>query len=170
MAERLGSSSASLKIEAFSGTDIVASSNSLLITNLLDIKTGHNVIRQRYVREAEQSAEQFFAILRELTSGDDDETLKNFLNYLTSPSPSCLSSIYYRGRVPLGIRRGYRSLGEKNLRIFANLHEAVLGFIDRHFRRLKRHTQKHILVVLQISCTFFGRWPAFFTAKQHVWL
>jgi hypothetical protein len=35
-----------------------------------------------------------------------------------------------------------RSLGEKNLRIFANLHEAVLGFIDRHFRRLKRHTQK----------------------------
>ncbi len=34
---------------------------------------------------------------------------------------------------------GMRSLGERNFKVFFDLHQATLDFFDRHFRRLQRH-------------------------------
>src|SRR5207249_2840412 len=38
-------------------------------------------------------------------------------------------------------RDGMRKLGERNLEIFMNLHEATLHFFNRHFRKLQRHVE-----------------------------
>lgn len=35
-----------------------------------------------------------------------------------------------------------RRLGERNLKVYAELHDATLGFFDRHYRRLLRHTKE----------------------------
>jgi hypothetical protein len=37
--------------------------------------------------------------------------------------------------------KGMRSLGEKNLIIFHNLHEAAMSFYTRHFKKLQRHVK-----------------------------
>ncbi len=146
IAQRLGKSSSTLTLEAFTGDVRVADSNCILITNLLDIKTGQNVTRQRHIREAEQSADQFFSVLRDLSNGSDDDALKDFLSYCNIPFTSASQALFARGLVTQwDADAGMRMLGENNLKVFDYLHDAALDFVDRHYRRLKRHTKQRDL-------------------------
>jgi HKD family nuclease len=138
--KRLGESSTTIHIESYDGIDKVGDSNVVLVTNLLSIENDKPVRRERHIKEAQQSAAQFFAVLSDLLQGDDDQALLTFLSY-------CNISVGGISRAPVlrhikptwdgGI--GMRSLGERNLKVYLDLHQATLDFFDRHFRRLQRH-------------------------------
>src|SRR5205807_988870 len=48
-------------------------SNAVLLTNLRDISTGNSTRRERYVKEAQESAAQCYAVLADLINGSDDD-------------------------------------------------------------------------------------------------
>lgn len=138
--QRLGESSTLIQIEAYEGGDTVGSSNVVLVTNLLSIENDKPLRRERHIKEAQQSAPQFFAVLRDLLQGDDDQALLTFLSYCNIPVGGISRAPVLRHMKPAwdgGI--GMRSLGERNLEIYLDLHLATLDFFDRHFRRLQRH-------------------------------
>ena len=110
------------------------------MTNLLSIENDRPVRRERHIKEAQQSAAQFFAVLSDLLQGDDDQALLTFLSYCNIPVGGISRAPVLRHIKPTwdgGV--GMRSLGERNLKVFFDLHQATLDFFDRHFRRLQRH-------------------------------
>ncbi len=138
--KRLGESSTTIQIEAYEGADTVGDSNAVLVTNLLSIENDKPVRRERHIKEAQQSAAQFFAVLSDLLQGDDDQALLTFLSYCNIPVGGISRAPVLRHLKPTwdgGI--GMRSLGERNLKVYLDLHQATLDFFDRHFRRLQRH-------------------------------
>jgi hypothetical protein len=146
IAQRLGKSSSTLVLEAFTNDICIANSNHLLITNLLDVKTGQSVARQRHLREAEQSADQFIAVLRDHINSRDDDALKYFLSYCDIPFVSTARPYFARGlATQWDLNAEMQTLGEKNLKVFDYLHDAALDFFDRHYNRLKRHTKQRDL-------------------------
>ena len=138
----LNEESTVLKLESFEGDELEAQSNSLLITNVKDIKTDKPVRRERHIKEAQQSPAQFFAVLRELIGTGDDEALLIFLNYCDIPFTG-----FTRPRFSGAARavwdggEGMRKLGDKNLKIYTDLHPSAIAFFDKHFRKLKKHTE-----------------------------
>lgn len=140
---RVDEESTLIKLEALSSGKKVADSNSLLLTNLKDFKTDNPLRRERYIREAEQSAAQFFTVLRDLILAGDDEALLTFLQFCNIPLLEVARPHLFRGSRPLWDGgEGMRKLGEKNLKIYRDLHEAALYFFDRHFRKLQRHVER----------------------------
>lgn len=136
----LGASSTPIRIEAYEGDDMVGNSNTVLVTNLLSIENDRPVRRERHIKEAQQSAAQFFAVLSDLLQGDDEQALLTFLSYCNIPVGGISRAPALRHMKPTwdgGV--GMRSLGERNLKIYLDLHQATLGFFDRHFRKLQRH-------------------------------
>ena len=138
----LNEESTVLKIESLEGDELEAQSNSLLITNVKDIKTDKPIRRERYIKEAQQSPAQFFAVLRELIGTGDAEALLTFLNYcdipfagLTRPRFSGATRAVWDGG------EGMRKLGDKNLKIYTELHPSAIAFFDKHFKKLKKHTE-----------------------------
>lgn len=127
------------------GLEIASSSepvsNLVFVTNLLDIKTQSSVRRDRHIREATQSASQFFAVLNDLLAAGDDRALLTFLNFCDIPLMSELRHSVFRQRPVWPGQEGMRALGERNLHICRTLHEATMSFVDRHFKKLKKHTQ-----------------------------
>ncbi|MCA1564352.1 MAG: phospholipase D-like domain-containing protein [Acidobacteria bacterium] len=144
--QRVNSHSTIIQIEAYSGTEKIADSNSLLITNLKDVKTDKPVKRERHIKEAQQSAAQFFIVLRDLIGSGDDEALLVFLNFCDIPFTGAPRSPMFRSvRLIWDGGTGMRSLGEKNLKIYTHLHEAAVAFFDKHFRKLRRHLESRDL-------------------------
>src|ERR1041384_66314 len=144
--QRLDTESTIIQLEAFNGSESIASSNSLFVTNLKDFKTDKPLRRERHIREAEQSAAQFFSVLRDLISAGDNEALLLFLNFCDIPLSGAAMPWLIRRMKPVwdgGV--GMRSLGARNLTIYANLHEAAINFFDRHFRKLRRHAKSRTL-------------------------
>lgn len=140
---RLGDASSILTIEAHKDGKMVAESNPILITNLLDIRTGQHVRRERYIREAYQSAIDFFRVLDGLIKEGDEEPLINFFNYCDIPIMDVSRPVYARGIRPIWDGgKGMRSLGPRNLKIFKNLHDAAMNFYDRHFKKLQSHVER----------------------------
>lgn len=139
--QRLGKSSTIIQIEASRDEgETVARSNPILVTNLIDIHSGQNVRRERHIREAEQSTMQFFAVLKDLIALGDERDLIVFLNYCDIPITDALRPVFARGARPVwngGL--GMRYLGERNLTLFANLHDAAVFFFDHHLRKLEHH-------------------------------
>ena len=139
---RLEEASTIAQIVILKNQKTVAYSNSILITNLIDIQTGKSVRRERHIREAQQSAVQFFRVLDDLVTGDDDEALITFLTYCDIPIINAERPGFFRGIKPVLIGgQGMRKIGEKNLKIFETLHDAAINFFDRHFKKLKRHVE-----------------------------
>lgn len=123
------------------GTEV--ESNPVLVTNLLDLNTDRPVRRERHIKEAQQSAAQFFSVLKDLLMGRDEEALITFLRHCDIPVTLEPRPKLFRGQRPVwDSGAGMRSLGERNLKIYATLHEAALGFFDRHYRRLLRHARE----------------------------
>jgi hypothetical protein len=82
-------------------------------------------------------------VLANLSKGDDDERLKQFLTYCDIPFDQRVRLVKTRvggtrGKAPLD---GLRDLGARNLKHFEVLHDAVVDFVQRHRRRLERHIE-----------------------------
>lgn len=138
----LNEESTVLKLESFEGDELEAQSNSLLITNVKDIKTDKPVRRERHIKEAQQSPAQFFAVLRELIGAGDEEALLTFLNYCDIPFAGMTRPRFAGAARPVwGGGEGMRKLGDKNLKIYTELHPSAVAFFDKHFRKLKKHTE-----------------------------
>ncbi len=120
-------------------------SNKILLTNLLDIESHEAVRQERRFREANQSASQFFAVLNDLLRAGDNSALLNFLNFCDIPLLNVPSRHVIRQRPVWSDDGGMRTLGERNLQICKDLHEATLNFFERHLRKLRRHTETRIL-------------------------
>jgi len=116
-------------------------SNLIFVTNLLDIKTQSSVRRERHIREATQSAGQFFSVLNDLLRAGDDAALLTFLNFCDIPIVNAPRPPALRNRPVWEGQDGMRHLGERNLQICKTLHDATLNFFERHFKKLKRHTE-----------------------------
>jgi HKD family nuclease len=131
-----------ITLEAIRDSQTIAASNPLLITNLLDIHTGQNVKRERRIREAQQSAIEFFKVLTDMIDDGDEQSLIAFFNFCNIPLIDAARPVIYRGTRPAWDGgQGMRSLGEKNLKIFTQLHEAAINFFDRHLKKLGHHTE-----------------------------
>ncbi len=137
--ERLQESSALLSFE--SADQHQRLSNVLFVTNLLDTKTQNSVRRERHIREATQSAGQFFSVLNDLLRAGDDSALLTFLNFCDIPLVNAPRPPSLRNRPVWEGQDGMRQLGERNLQICKTLHEATLKFFERHLRKLKRHAE-----------------------------
>ena len=114
-----------------------------MLINLKDIGSGGSVRRERRVRDAQRSAEQFAAALLELLQLRDTNPLLSFLAYceIRLAGSGRLSNFAREPLTPGMIQAELRPLGERNLREYASLHEAALGFCQRHIARLARHAQ-----------------------------
>ena len=135
--KRLEQSSAVVRIE---GEGDEAKSNTLLITNLQDFHTGVSNKKQRFLREAEQSAQGLLAVLSNLNSGSDEDALRMFLAFCDIPllmAPRPFSR--HAGRAFVPENGGMRTLGERDFAMALSLHQLVLEFCERHFRKLQRH-------------------------------
>lgn len=140
---RLSEESTIIQIEALENENVSAESNSILVTNLKDIKTDKPVRRERHIKEAQQSAVQFFAVLRELLGSNDDEALLTFLNYCDIPLSDFARPSFLREARPVWDGgEGMRKLGDKNLKIYTELHPAAMTFFDKHFKKLQRHVEQ----------------------------
>jgi len=143
IAGRLGEKSSTMTIEASKAGKRIYESNPILIINLLDIQSGKHVRRERYIREAQQGAIDFFRVLESLIKEGDEDPLITFFNYCDIPILDVSRPFYPRGIRPAWDGgKGMRILGEKNLKIFHNLHEAAMNFYDRHFKKLQRHVKQ----------------------------
>jgi HKD family nuclease len=147
---RLQESSSLISLET---TDQEKLSNTVFLTNLIDIKTQNNVRRERRIVEATESAAQFFAVLNDLLGGEDSALL-TFLSFCDIPLVNAPRPPGNRARAVWDGQEGMRQLGLRNLQICKTLHEATLRFFDRHLRKLKRHmaalTLDGVLNYLQI--------------------
>jgi hypothetical protein len=120
-------------------------SNPVLVTNLQDIVTGRDVRRERQIREARESPQRFMDVLTVLCSGDDEERLKQFLTYCDIPIDLPTRLLRRRATSTNAAATSgdtFRISSARNLRHFEMLHEAVMDFVHRHQRRLKKHVER----------------------------
>jgi HKD family nuclease len=137
---RLSQGSTIAQILIKNDQEIIATSNETLIVNLLDIKTGKNVRKERHIKEAQENRFLFFQVLNDLANSGDDDAFLAFLNHCDIPIINVdRPPIFKSGRPIWGGNEGMRKLGEINLKYFNNFHEASISFFDRHFKKLKRH-------------------------------
>lgn len=142
LVRRLGHASSVASVVAVHGNVEVAKSNPVLVVNLLDIATGESIRKSRAIRQAEMSALQFTQALLDLLRENDPEQLLLFLNLCDIPVRGAVRLTMRKGGNLLGAYDGtMRTLGDKNLKIFTELHDAALEFISRHMRKLQRHVR-----------------------------
>jgi len=116
-------------------------SNTILITNLVDIHSGKNLRKERHIEEAQQSTVQFFNVLQELVNWGSESELLTFLKFCNIQVMEALRPILFSSGITRewDISRGMRNLGERNLFVFNNLHETAIQFVDRHINKLQQH-------------------------------
>jgi hypothetical protein len=132
-----------IHVEAVVQDALCLVSNPVFLVNLKDIGSGRSQRRERRIREAQRSAAQFAAMLDELLRLDDTEALKTFLTHCDIPLIDAARSYGFRGaRPPLEAADVWRTLGDRNLREYASLHDAAIGFCERHLRRMRRHCDR----------------------------
>jgi hypothetical protein len=129
-----------VRVVSVRGDRVLGESNWVLLTNLLDIRSGESVRRQRLIRDAYDGPAQFFEVLRNLLEHDED-ALREFLALCDIPVTEAPKPFGRRGGKAAWDAEGMRTLQERNLRVFTSLHEAVMSFADRHLRRLRRHVE-----------------------------
>lgn len=126
------------------GKEWLPESNPVLVAALQDLDTGRNLRQERRIREAKESPERFMGVLKELCEGDDDTRLRLFLTHCDIPFSLAFRMLRKR-RKPTGGDRdfptGFRDFGQRNLRHFELLHDAVVDFAARHERRLWKHAE-----------------------------
>lgn len=139
----LHKSPCSICLETVKDDKVVARSNPVLVINLSDIHTGEDLVKKRYRKEAENSAIEFFDVLKDLIADGDERSLITFLNFCDIPVTDAARPVVYRGfRTQWDGGEGMKKLGENNLKIFVALHDAAISFIDRHLRKLYQHADR----------------------------
>jgi len=117
-------------------------SNRVFMVNLRDPETGKNLREARFFKDARLGHKSFLGILTRLSEkGDDVDQLVKFLTLCEIPynerfHPFKLSS----GRVLTPYYgEELRILGRRNIKLFQNVHQAAMHFIERHQKRLEKH-------------------------------
>lgn len=126
------------------GKEWFPESNPVLVAALQDLDTGRNLRQERRIREAKESPERFMGVLRELCEGDDETRLRLFLTHCDIPFDPAFRILRKRRKPTGGDRNssdGFRDLGQRNLRHFDLLHDAVVDFTARHERHLRKHAE-----------------------------
>lgn len=142
-ARRCGDGVTVVHVEARLSDASYVRSNQVFLANLQDIETGRGQRRERRIREAMQSAAQFASVLQELLQSSDADQLQNFLTYCDIPMIDAPRPPWARGaRPPWQDLEAMRTLGQRNLRAYASLHDAAIGFCERHLRRMRRHCDR----------------------------
>lgn len=138
-------------------------SNPLLVTNLRNFLTGGDLSRERQFREAQESPQRFLDILTLLGDGENQERLKIFLECFNIPFDSDAQlrfrRPFFKAVATWQVER-MRATGKCELKHFGSLHEAVLGFVERHQKLLDKHVDSesaggipNFLQILQTVCT-----------------
>lgn len=118
-------------------------SNRVLLVNLQDMVSNRSQRRERRIHEAQQSAAHFARVLDELLAASDTQALIRFLTYCDIQITDAARPLpFARPRPAWTGDEEMRRIGERNLREYASLHEAVVGFCERHLRRLHRHRER----------------------------
>jgi len=118
-------------------------SNRLFLVNLKDIESGRGQRRERRIREAQRSAMQFAAVLNELLALGDPDALTVFLTHCDIPLINAVRPyVFQRLRPHWEGTDVWRTLSDRDLRAYASLHDAALGFCERHLRRMRRHCSR----------------------------
>jgi hypothetical protein len=125
-----------LSLENSAGKQI---SNRVFVINLQDDSTGLSVRKARYVKDAEQNTLGLLAVLHDLRSGLDEEALRTFLTYCSIPLMLGPRSQWRSlARDSSKADSGMRGFGPRNFDVALSLHQLVLEFCDRHFKKLER--------------------------------
>ncbi len=127
-----------VRVVSVKGERLLGESNSVLLTNLLDFRSGESIRRQRLIRDAYDGPAKFFHVLRDLM-GQDEEALREFLALCDIPVVEAPKPFVRRAGSATWDAEGMRTLQERNLRVFTSLRDVVLAFVNRHLRRLRRH-------------------------------
>ncbi len=137
----LNKSSTVIQMEVLgSQGEVISRSNPILVTNLLDIRSGKNLRKERHIKEAQQSASQFYDVLLDLLRWGNDSEIIAFLNLCDIPVLDALRpSQANRFRVNWDVPNGMHDLGERNLHIFLTVDKAAIFFIEKHLKKLKQH-------------------------------
>jgi hypothetical protein len=137
------SGSVVVRVRAAGGSMTTMLSNSVFLLNLQEYDPERSQRGGRRVREAQKSASQFAAALSHLIDSDRLDQLQAFLTYCDIPLIEQPRFLPPRGaRAAWTDSEGMRALGPRNLRDYRSLHEAALGFCDRHLRRMKKHCNR----------------------------
>jgi HKD family nuclease len=138
--QKLTEAATVVRVVTLSGGVAGAVSNSVFVMYLQDIKTGRSLRRERLLREARQSPARLSEVYVSILEEGDDEAAMNFLDsldiYVTDvPVPDvfrAMGPVWERGEALMVIKgRGWQ--------ISDSVHEAVINFYERHFKRLRRH-------------------------------
>jgi len=116
-------------------------SNLILIEALQDPGSGRDAQQERQIRAAKESPERFMKVLFELCNGDDEGRLRTFLTHVDIPMEMPFRVLKRSGGRSSGEddkSDGFKNLGERNLRHFELLHDAIMDFSRRHRRRLSK--------------------------------
>ena len=95
----------------------------MLITNLVEFRTGQSLRRARHIREAQENVDQFFQVLNELLTGSDESALLVFFNLCDIPILEATGpGIFRRERPQWDGGESMRSLGKRNLVVYRGTH------------------------------------------------
>lgn len=124
-----------------SGNDWQELSNPVLVAALMGAESGKSSRQNRRIKEAIESPHRFMGILRELCESDDESRLMNFLTHCDIPfTPNLKFFGGMKARSGAGAPpTDFKNLGDRNLRHFDVLHDAVVSFVARHRTKLERH-------------------------------
>jgi len=121
----------------------VLRSNSMLLVNLVDADSGRGQRRERRVREAQRTAAGFHAMLGDLLHPGQEDALKDFLTLCEIPLIEAARGFpIHRGRPAWTPPSGWGDAPDRTLRVYASLHDAALGFCERHLKRMARHVAR----------------------------
>jgi HKD family nuclease len=130
------------QVEAHNAGEVVATSNSLFVVHLQDIRTGRSLRRERSLKEAQQSPARFVEVFGSYLEGGDDEATKSFLDSFNVRVTDIPVPVIYRAVRPVWeTERAFMVIHGRPWAISGTVHEAVLKFFDRHHKRLLRHVE-----------------------------
>jgi hypothetical protein len=142
LTRRCNEGTATIAVELLEAGRPAQRSNKLFLVNLVDVETGGTGRLRRRVRTAQRGAVQFVTVLDELLKQGETDQLKAFLTHCDIP-------LILAGRFRVPHARGpwvppdsWRTVGARHLRDYETLHDAVIGFAERHLARLKRHCER----------------------------
>ena len=137
--KNISNSTSKIRIDGYKDNQFVESSNYILITNLQDVNNLRSTRRSRMINEAQESIELFINSLNEVTSEDNLELLKEFLQYCNIPLDQFIHSFFRKASFStIDDDRGMRSLGTRNFYIAFELHTLINEFIKRHTKKLNK--------------------------------
>jgi hypothetical protein len=137
---RLTEATSIARLEAFSGEKTVATSNRVFVTHLQDIRTGRSLKRERSMKEAQQSPTKFHEVYWSILEEGDDEAAKSFLDSFNIHVTDLPGAMIFRAVRPVWERdRSFMMIRGRTWIPSDNIHDAVVNFFDRHYKRLGRH-------------------------------